>query len=324
MDKINSRLLRSKFTERVSPRDAFSKGLYEVGKENKNVLLLTADVSQSLVRIRNFIKEFPERYFNFGVAEQNMMGAAAGLATCGKIPFVTTFACFASMRTCEQVKNDIAYPKLNVKIVGGYCGVALGKGGTTHHATEDIAIMRSIANMVVLAPADAVEVGKTIKAAAEYDGPIYIRIGRDPEPVIYRDDYSFEIGKALTLREGRDVTVIAAGKMVYLALLAAKKVEDEGIDTRVLNVHTIKPLDRKSIIQAARECRGIVTVEEHNILGGLGEAVAGCLAEEYPVPMRIMGFKDTFCGIGPADELLEKHGLTPSKIAETIREIARL
>lgn len=324
MDKIDSRLLRSDFTERVSPRDAFSKGLYEVGKENKNVLLLTADLSQSLVRIRNFIEEFPERYFNFGVAEQNMMGAAAGLATCGKIPFVTSFACFASMRTCEQVKNDIAYPRLNVKIVGGYCGVALGKGGTTHHATEDIAIMRSIANMVVLAPADAVEVGKAIKAAAEYDGPIYIRIGRDPEPVIYRDDYPFEIGKALTLRKGRDVTVMAAGKMVYLALLAAKKVEDEGIDTRVINVHTIKPLDRKNIIQAARECRGIVTVEEHNILGGLGEAVAGCLAEEYPVPMRIMGFKDTFCGIGPADELLEKHGLTPSKIAERIREIARL
>ncbi len=324
MGKINSSLLRNDFKELVSPRDAFSKALYEVGKENKNVLLLTADLSQAIIRIRDFIKEFPQRYYNFGVAEQNMMGAAAGMATCGKIPFVTTFACFASMRACEQVRNDIAYPRLNVKIVGGYCGVALGKGGTTHHATEDIAIMRSIANMVVVVPADAVEVEKTIKAAADHEGPIYIRIGRNPQPVIYRDDYSFEIGKALTLREGKDVTVIATGGMVYLALLAAKKLEDEEIDTRVINVHTVKPLDRKIIIQAARESRGIVTIEEHNILGGLGEAVAGCLAEECPVPMRIMGFKDTFCGIGPANELLEKHGLTSSGIAQKLREIAAL
>ena len=324
MAKVNSKLLRDEFKELVSPRDAFSKAVYEVGKENKNVLLLTADLSQSLIRVRDFIKEFPQRYYNFGVAEQNMMGAAAGLATCGKIPFVTTFACFASMRVCEQVRNDIAYPRLNVKIVGGYCGVALGKGGTTHHATEDIGIMRSIANMVVVAPADAVEVGKAIKAAAQYDGPVYIRIGRNPEPVIYRDDYSFEIGEALTLRDGKDVTVMATGKMVYSALLAAKELEDEDIDTRIINVHTVKPLDRKTIIQAAQETRGVVTVEEHNILGGLGEAVAGCLAQEKPVPMRIMGFNDTFCGIGPADELLEKHGLTSSKIAERVREIAGL
>jgi len=250
-----------------SSRDAYGRALVRLGGENRNIVALTADLMHS-VKIEEFKKQFPERFFNFGVAEQNMMGAAAGMATCGKIPFVSTFACFASMRACEQVRTDIAYPRLNVKIVVTHAGLSIGAGGTTHHATEDIGIMRSIANMTVIVPADAIETEKAVRAAAEYEGPVYIRLGRNPDPVIYAQDYKYEIGKAVLLKEGKHVTIIATGRMVAESLIAANKLEEEGIEAGVINVHTIKPLDKEAVVEAANNTELIVTVEEHNIMGG--------------------------------------------------------
>lgn len=305
-----------------SSRDAYGRTLVNLGRENRNIVALTADLMHS-VKTEEFKRQFPDRFFNFGVAEQNMMGAAAGMATCGKIPFVSTFACFASMRACEQVRTDIAYPRLNVKIVTTHAGVSIGAGGTTHHATEDIGIMRSIANMRIIVPADAIETEKAVRAASEYEGPVYMRLGRNPEPVIYSQDYNYEIGKAVYLREGRDVTIIATGRMVAESLIAACELETEGIEVRVINMHTVKPLDKEAVMEAANNTQLIVTVEEHNVIGGLGSAVAEAVTEQNSCPVRRIGIPDIFSVIGSYNELLERYGLTGEQIANQIRKWVR-
>jgi len=235
-----------------STKGAHGEAIIEIGKQNKNVVVLTADLMHS-TNVEGFKKQFPERFFNFGMAEQNMMGAAAGLATCGKIPFVSTFTCFASMRSCEQIRTDIAYPRLNVKIVVTHAGISMGAGGTTHHAIEDIAIMRSIANMTVIVPSDAVETKKAIEAATKYPGPVYIRLGRDPDPIVNSQKYECKIGKASILREGKDVIIIAAGRMVAESLEAALQLERDAIKVGVINMHTIKPIDKEVTIEAAKK-----------------------------------------------------------------------
>ena len=302
-----------------STRDAYGECIVEIGKQNKNVVVLTADLMHSN-KLEEFKKQFPERFFNFGMAEQNMVGAAAGLATCNKIPFVSTFACFASMRACEQIRTDIAYPKLNVKIVVTHGGITMGAGGTTHHATEDIAIMRSIANMTVIVPSDAVETKKAIKAAIKYLGPVYIRLGRDADPIVNTQNYEYKIGKASILREGKDVVIIAMGRMVAESLEAAIQLERDGIKAGVINMHTIKPIDKEAIIEAVRKTKFIVTVEEHNIVGGLGSAVAEVIAEEQRCCfVRRIGIPDIFVTIGSYEDLLSKYNLNGKGIAEQIR-----
>lgn len=303
-----------------STKGAYGEVIIEIGKQNKNVVVLTADLMHS-TNVEGFKKQFPERFFNFGMAEQNMMGAAAGLATCGKIPFVSTFACFASMRSCEQIRTDIAYPRLNVKIVVTHAGISMGAGGTTHHAIEDIAMMRSIANMTVIVPSDAVETEKTIKAATKYPGPVYIRLGRDPDPIINPQNYEYEIGKASILKEGKDVIAIAMGRMVAESLDAAAQLKEDGIEVGVINMHTIKPIDKETIMEAAKKTKLIVTVEEHNIVGGLGSAVTEVIAQEQRTCcVKRIGIPDIFVTIGSYKDLLSKYKLNGNGIAEQIKK----
>ncbi len=299
---------------RASTRDAFGRALLDVGRKDERIVLLAADCMGSC-RATNFADEFPHRAFNFGIAEQQLMSAAAGFATCGFVPFVATFAMLISMRACEQVRTDIAYPRLNVKLIGTSGGVSMGAGGTTHHATEDIAILRSFPNMTVVVPADALETEKAIKAAVKHDGPVYLRLGRGDEPVIYDNEPDFCLGRAVTLREGTDVTLIGTGRMVSECLRAAESLDTQGISARVINMHTIKPLDEDVIEKAAAETRGIVTAEEHNVVGGLGEAVAAAAASRRPCRVLKVGFPDTFCAVGTQEELFDLHGLTPGNIA---------
>jgi transketolase len=303
-----------------STKGAYGEVIIEIGKQNKNVVVLTADLMHS-TNVEGFKKQFPERFFNFGMAEQNMMGAAAGLATCGKIPFVSTFACFASMRSCEQIRTDIAYPRLNVKIVVTHAGISMGAGGTTHHAIEDIAMMRSIANMTVIVPSDAVETEKTIKAATKYPGPVYIRLGRDPDPIVNPQNYEYEIGKASILKEGKDVIAIAMGRMVAESLDAAAQLKEDGIEVGVINMHTIKPIDKETIMEAAKKTKLIVTVEEHNIVGGLGSAVTEVIAQEQRTCcVKRIGIPDIFVTIGSYKDLLSKYKLNGNGIAEQIKK----
>ena len=303
-----------------STKGAYGETIIEIGKQNRNVVVLTADLMHS-TNVEGFKKQFPERFFNFGMAEQNMMGAAAGLATCGKIPFVSTFACFASMRSCEQIRTDIAYPGLNVKIVVTHAGISMGAGGTSHHAIEDIAIMRSIANMTVIVPSDAVETKKAIEAATKYQGPVYIRLGRDPDPIVNPQNYEYEIGKASILKEGKDVIAIAMGRMVAESLDAAAQLKEDGIEVGVINMHTIKPIDKEMIMEAAKKTKLIVTVEEHNIVGGLGSAVTEVIAEEQrSCCVKRIGIPDIFVTIGGYKDLLSKYKLDGNGIAEQIKK----
>jgi transketolase len=305
--------------EKESTRKAFGQILVEIGKKNSNLIVMSADLMHS-TGTEEFKKMFPDRFFNFGLAEQNMFGAAAGLASCGKNSIITTFATFATMRACEQLRTDIAYPKMKAIIVGTHGGISMGAGGTTHHATEDIAIVRSIANMTIVVPADAIEVKKLIPEAIYYNGPIYIRLGRDPEPIIHTDDsFPFKIGEAMTMKEGNDVTIIAFGRMVYEGLIAAEKLDKQGISTAVINMHTIKPLDAKAVIEAGLKSKLVVTIEEHNILGGLGSAVSEVLAEKNVCPVKRIGLKDIFSAIGDYEGLLKKYMLTGKQIAEQIK-----
>ena len=259
----------------LTQAEAYGKVLTQLGKEHPEIVVLTADLAKS-TKIGVFFNEFPQRSFNIGIAEQNMTSVAAGLALAGKRPYYSTFACFASMRACEQVRTDLCYPNLNVKILGTHSGLSMGNGGTTHHATEDIAIMRSFANMTVVVPADGIETAKLAEATYNHIGPMYMRVGRGFEPPAYEDDnYDFQIGKAVTMREGTDITVIACGVCVLQAMEAADELKDEdNISVRVVNMHTIKPIDKEAIITAAKETKKIVTVEEHQVNGGLGGAVA--------------------------------------------------
>lgn len=299
-------------------RESYGKALAELAKENKNVVVLDADLSKS-TKTADFKAVAPERFFNMGIAEANMMGVAAGMSTCGKIPFVSTFAMFAAGRAFEQIRNSICYPKLNVKICATHAGLTVGEDGATHQAIEDLSLMRSIPNMTVINPADDVETIAAIKAVAKMEGPCYVRLGRMAvERVNDPDKYKFEVGKGVKLADGKDVTIIATGIMVEAALEAKKILKDKNIDARVINIHTIKPIDKDIIVEAAKETGLIVTAEEHSIIGGLGSAVAEVVSEEYPVKVLRVGVKDTFGESGKPSELLKKYGLTAEDIANKV------
>ena len=307
-------------TKMIATRQAYGEALKELGQENKNVVVLDADLSGS-TQTGVFKGEFPERFFNMGIAEQNLIGTAAGLSTCGKIPFASTFAMFATGRAFEIIRNSVCYPNLNVKIAATHAGLTVGEDGASHQALEDISVMRTLPNMVVLNPADAVETKQAIKTAAEYKGPVYIRLGRAGVPVIFDENYSFEIGSGVELLPGDDITIIATGIMVAKALEAGKELEKEGIKARVINMSTIKPIDSEIIIKAAKETKGIVTCEEHNIIGGLGSAVMEVVGENFPTLVKRVGVEDTFGESGNGNELLEKYGLTKENIINKVREI---
>jgi transketolase len=301
---------------KIATRESYGKALVKLANLNGNVVVLDADLSKS-TKTADFKAVAPERFINMGIAESNMMGVAAGLSTCGKIPFASTFAMFAAGRAFEQIRNSICYPKLNVKVCATHAGLTVGEDGATHQSIEDISLMRSIPNMVVINPADAVETEAAILAVAEYNGPCYVRLGRLPVSVINdNDSYKFEIGKGVTLAQGNDVTIVATGMMVELALEAKEELTKDGINARVINIHTIKPIDKDLLINAAKETGAIVTAEEHSIIGGLGSAVAEVVAEECPVPVIKVGIKDTFGESGKPNELLKAYGLTTEAIVE--------
>lgn len=307
-------------TKFMATRDAYGEALKELGKTNKDIVVLDADLSGS-TKTAVFKKEYPDRFFNVGIAEQNLMGTAAGLATTGKIPFASTFAMFATGRAFEIIRNSICYPKLNVKIAATHAGLTVGEDGATHQSVEDLSLMRSIPNMTVLCPADGVEAKKAIIKASQYNGPVYIRLGRSKEPVIFNQDYNFQIGKGVELKAGNNITIIATGIMVSKALEAGKILENHGISARVINISTIKPIDEDIIIKAAKETKKIVTVEEHSIIGGLGSAVAEVLVENYPVPLKRIGVEDKFGESGTAEDVLKKYGLTVENIVEKVKKI---
>ena len=303
--------------EKKSTRVAYGEALVKLGKVNKDVVVLEADLSKSTMTAY-FKKEFPERHINVGIAEADMIGTAAGIATTGKIPFASTFAHFAAGRAFDQVRNSVAYPQLNVKICPTHAGVSLGEDGGSHQSVEDVALMRAIPGMVVLSPADAVETEKMVFAAAEYEGPVYVRLGRLNIPVLFDENYKFEIGKAATLREGNDVAILATGLMVSEALEAAKLLEEKGIKARVVNVSTIKPLDTETVLKAAKECKFIVTSEEHSVIGGLGSAVSEYLSEVHPAKVVKHGIQDVFGQSADGETMLTNYGLRAKDIVETV------
>ena len=304
-------------------RESFGEALCALAETNPDIVVLDADLAEA-TKTGIFKKQYPDRFFDCGIAEQNMVGIAAGLAACGKIPFAASFAMFAAGRAFEQVRNSVGYPHLNVKIAGSHAGISVGEDGATHQCCEDIALMRTIPGMVVLNPADHYEMQAAVKAAAEYVGPVYIRLGRlAVESVNNNDDYKFELGKGITLRDGKDITIVATGLMVGEAVKAAKALEADGIDARVINIHTIKPIDRELIVKAAKETGRIVTVEEHNIIGGLGEAVSAVVCEECPVPVTRIGVNDVFGHSGPAVDLLKEFGLSAEHIEEVVKDVLK-
>ena len=304
-----------------STRVGFGEALLEIGRRNPNVVALTAD-TYTLSCIDMFGREFPECTFDIGIAEQNLIGMAAGLASCGLIPFATSYAPFLTTRSLEQIRNDAAYTKFPVRIVAVCGGISISVGGSTHHAIDDFSILRAIPNMTIIAPADAVESYKATHAMVDLPGPVYLRLGgRAPEPLLNAGDYPFEIGKAVQLRDGKDLTIIACGSLVLPALQAAETLARDGVEARVLNMHTIKPIDREAIAKAARDTRRIVTAEEHNVLGGLGSAVAEVVAQTYPVPMRMLGINDEFATIGPLAALYERYNLTKDGVIATAKAV---
>ncbi|HHV93544.1 MAG TPA: transketolase family protein [Firmicutes bacterium] len=301
-------------------RDAYGETLVELGQVNPDIVVLDADLSAS-TKTANFAKAFPQRFVQIGIAEQDLIGTAAGLAAAGKIPFASTFAVFAAGRAYDQIRNSVAYGKLNVKIAATHAGVTVGEDGGSHQMLEDIALMRALPGMTVIVPADAVETKLAVKAAAEHKGPVYLRMGRGAWPVIFDEDHKFEIGKAVQLRDGDAATVIACGIMVGEALKAAEMLEAEGVKVRVLDMATIKPIDAEAVVKAARETGAIVTAEEHNIIGGLGGAVAEIVVENCPVPMERVGVKDVFGQSGKPDELQKFYGLTAEGIVGAVKRV---
>jgi transketolase len=308
--------------ELVALRDAFGRALVELGARDARVVALDADLASSS-KMDLFAEAFPERFFQMGIAEQNMTGAAAGLATMGFIPFASSFACFATLRTADQIRVSITQPGLPVVICGAYSGLLGGKTGKTHQAIEDIAVMRAYPNMTVVAPGDGVEMRKAVFAAADLGGPVYLRVTRDPGPVVFEDDDEFEIGRAVTVREGTDVAVVTTGLMVGRAVEAADTLAAEGVSVHLLHAHTVKPLDVAAVVQAAEKTGLVVTAEEHNVLGGLGGAVAETLGEHRPTPMRRVGVADVYSESAPNDDLLQKYGLTAGHIAEAARSLLK-
>lgn len=305
--------------KKIATRESYGNALAELGKEADNLVVLDADLAEA-TKTGTFKKAFPDRHIDCGIAECNMMGIAAGIAATGKVPFVSSFAMFAAGRAFEQVRNSVGYPHLNVKIGATHAGISVGEDGASHQCNEDIALMRVIPGMVVINPSDDVEAKAAVKAAYEHQGPVYLRFGRLAAPVINDGaDYKFEIGKGVTLRDGKDITLVATGLCVSGALEAAEKLAADGVDARVINIHTIKPLDEELIIKAAQETGKIVTIEEHSVVGGLGGAVAEVLSEKCPTKMLRIGVEDTFGESGPAVQLLEKYGLDAAGIYKKVK-----
>lgn len=306
--------------KKIATRDSYGNALVELGKEHENLVVLDADLAAA-TKTGVFKKVFPERHIDCGIAECNMMGVAAGLATTGKVPFASSFAMFAAGRAFEQIRNSIGYPKLNVKIGATHAGISVGEDGATHQCNEDIALMRTIPGMVVINPSDDVEARAAVKAAYKHEGPVYLRFGRLAVPVINdREDYKFELGKGVVLREGKDITLIATGLPVAETLEAAEKLAADGIDAKVINIHTIKPLDEELIVEAAKETGKVVTIEEHSVIGGLGSAVCDVLSEKAPTKVLKVGINDTYGESGPAVELVKKYGLDAESIYKKIKE----
>ena len=309
--------------KKIATRESYGNALVELGAEHDNLIVLDADLAAA-TKTGVFKKAYPDRHIDCGIAECNMMGIAAGLSTTGIVPFASTFAMFAAGRAFEQVRNSIGYPHLNVKIGATHAGISVGEDGATHQCNEDIALIRTIPGMVILNPADDVEAKACVKAAYEYNGPVYLRFGRLAVPVINdRPDYKFELGKGVVLREGKDVTIVATGLCVSSALEAAEKLAADGIDAKIINIHTIKPLDEELIVAAAKETGKVVTVEEHSVIGGLGSAVCDALAEKCPVPVKKIGVQDVFGESGPAAALLAKYKLDGEGVYEQVKEFCK-
>lgn len=309
--------------KKIATRDSYGNALAELGKEHENLVVLDADLAAA-TKTGVFKKAYPERFIDCGIAEANMTGVAAGLSTCGKVPFISSFAMFVAGRAFEQVRNSIGYPHLNVKIGATHAGITVGEDGATHQCNEDIALMRTIPGMVIINPADDVEARAAVKAAYEYEGPVYLRFGRLALPIIHNESsYKFEIGKGEILRDGKDVTIVATGAMVSNSLEAAEKLTADGIEAKVINIHTIKPLDEELVVAAAKETGKVVTVEEHSVIGGLGSAVCDTLAQKAPTQVMKIGMKDTFGESGPAVELLKKYKLDAESIYEKIKNFVK-
>lgn len=304
---------------KIATRESYGNALVELGKEQEDLIVLDADLAAA-TKTGIFKKAFPDRHIDCGIAEANMTGIAAGLAACGKVPFISTFAMFAAGRAYEQVRNSIGYPHLNVKIGATHAGISVGEDGATHQCNEDLALMRAIPGMVVINPCDDVEARAAVKAAYAHKGPVYLRFGRLPAPVLHDPEtYRFEIGKGVLLRDGKDITIFATGLCVSQALLAAEKLREDGVEAQVIDIHTIKPLDEDMVVSAAAKTGRVFTVEEHSIIGGLGSAVSETLSEKHPVKVTRIGILDTFGESGPAAELLHKYGLDAGGIYNTIK-----
>ncbi|MHB1127718.1 MAG: transketolase family protein [Bacillota bacterium] len=304
---------------KMATRDAYGKALAQLGEKYPDLVVLDADLSKS-TKTAIFQEKYPQRFFNMGIAEQNLIGTAAGLALAGKIPVASTFAVFATGRTYDQIRSSVAYPRLNVKIIATHGGITVGEDGASHQSLEDVALMRVLPNMTVIVPADGVETTKAVEAAIASKGPFYIRLGRLAVPDIYQDDYDFVLGKASILKIGAHATVIASGIMVAEAMEAGRVLAAEGLEIGVINMSTIKPLDKEAVVEAARRTGAVVTAEEHSVIGGLGGAVAEVLGEEYPVPLERIGMRDQFGESGSPEELLEKYGLTARGIVAAVKK----
>ena len=305
--------------KKMATRDGYGKGLVALGKEHDDIVVLDADLAGS-TKTGMFAKEFPDRHFNCGIAEADMVSVAAGLAASGFTPFASSFAMFASGRAFEQIRNSVGYPRLNVKIGASHGGMSVGEDGASHQCCEDFALMRSIPGMVVICPADGVEAEAATKAAYAYEGPVYLRMGRLAVPVFHEDGFEFTIGKGEVMRDGDDIAIIANGLMVYEAIKAGEALAAEGINARIINMSTVKPLDEELVLKAAKECGKIITCEEHSIIGGLGEAVCACVSEKCPVPVRRIGVNDEFGHSGPAVALLKQFGLSAEHIVEVAKD----
>lgn len=305
--------------KKIATRQSYGEALVELGKENKNVVVLDADLSTA-TKTNMFAKEFPDRFFDMGISEQDMMGTAAGFATCGKIPYASTFAVFAAGRAYDQIRNSICYPNLNVKICATHSGVTVGEDGATHQMLEDIALMRALPNITVMCTSDDTQTKWAIKEISKIKGPVYLRLSRLATPIIYKSSEKFEIGKAIQIGEGTDATIIATGDVVYEAIKAKEELEKIGKNVRILDIHTIKPIDKQAIIKCAKETKKIITIEDHNIIGGLGSSVCEVLSEEYPTKVVRLGIKDTFGKSGKAEELMEYFGIKAKNIIENIEK----
>lgn len=298
-------------------RQSYGEALLELGKENKNIVVFDADLSTA-TKTNIFAKEFPERFYDMGIAEQNMISTAAGMSTCGKIPYASTFAVFAAGRAYDQIRNSVCYPKLNVKICATHAGVTVGEDGATHQMLEDISLMRTLPNMTVLSTSDDVQTKWAVKEISKINGPVYLRLSRLATPIIYDENQKFEIGKAVQIGEGTDATIFATGVTVSEAIKAQEILENKGIKVRVVDIHTVKPIDKDMIIKCAKETKKLISVEDHNVIGGLGSAISEVLTEEYPVKLVRMGINDTFGKSGKATELMNYFGITAENIVEKV------